>query len=105
MKNFTLLILLIGISLGVNAADVTVSWDADPAAVSYRVYQSIDAGTTWTLEAESTTLPIIVPVPDAGLVLLQGCAVSALVEVCRTETGFFYNGDWKPPKVINLSTP
>ena len=88
------------------AASIVIDWDADPNATSYRVYSSVDTGASWQVAADSPTLPITVTgLPDTGLILLRPCAVNATQEACRTETGFFFNGDWLPMSVINLSTP
>ena len=94
--------------LMLSAATVKVSWDPSTQATGYRVYMSTDQGASWNLQAESPTLPIdVLNVPDTGLVLLRACAVEQLGsgEVCRTETGFFYNGEWSPLTVENLTTP
>ena len=93
-------------SASVFAGSMTLDWDADPGATGYRVYSSIDGGVIWTLAETSPTLPITVTaLPDTGLVLLRACAFNAVVEACRTSTGFFFNGDWSTLTVNNLSTP
>ena len=88
------------------AGSIVLDWDTDPKATGYRVYSSIDGGVMWTLAETSPTLPITVTgLPDTGLVLLRACAFNAVVEACRTNTGFFFNGDWATLSVNNLSTP
>ena len=107
MKRLIAFSLLTLISFGVSAADIPLSWDADPRATEYRVEQSVDEGATWVLVVTSPTLPITVTgVPDSGLVLLRACASGATSDVCRDEVGFFYNGDWLPLSApTNMSTP
>lgn len=89
------------------AAEIIINWDAIPNASGYRVYQSVDLGATWQQVAEVATLPVTVSnVPDAGLVLFRAAAFNSADEAVRTETGFFYNGDWSPlAPPANMGTP
>ena len=95
---------------GAVAADITLTWDTDPNATGYRVYQSTDLGANWTLAADAPSLPITVSgLPDSGLVLLSTENYNAQGVAERVDVGFYYNGDWataalpSPPQ--NMETP
>ena len=80
-----------------SAADITLSWVSSSNTTGYRVYQSIDNGITWGQVADETTLPIVVTVPDTGLVLLYVESYNGIDGTPRRESGFYYNGDWALP--------
>ncbi len=95
MKKFFLtLAFLMLMPLSAMAADVNISWDASTNATGYNVYQSIDNGVTWTLNADvgNVTYATVIA-PDSGLTLFRVSAYNATGEVIRTEAGVWYNGD------------
>jgi len=97
MKKIILLALFLVWPLSSFAADVTLSWDANPAATGYKIQMSIDQGKTWQAEQDSTAATFLYKsVPDTGLVLFRIASYNAASKTYRTEAGAWYCGDWKP---------
>ena len=85
------------------AAEIDLSWDANPEqdVVGYKVYQSIDGGTNWTLAVDTDATTVFLPdIPDSGLVLFRVSAYDNQDESIRYNAGAWFNNDWKP-----LSSP
>lgn len=82
------------------AADVIFTWDASVGAEGYKVYISTDLGVTWAEErdAGAQTTFTWTGAPDSGLLLFRASAYNAQGEAIRTESGAWFNGDWKPPE-------
>lgn len=91
MKRLMMLgVLFIGLLTKANAGSLEVKWDL-VAGATYRVYQSVDSGATWTKIGEGTALPLVLTLPDTGLVLVRVANVLNGVEQVRFTSGFFYN--------------
>jgi len=86
----------------VQAGDVALSWDAGVNVTGYKVYQSVDQGTTWTIVADVNTNSVTITPPNTGLVLYRVSVYSASDESIRLTSGIWYNEDWQPSQVLNL---
>lgn len=85
-----------------HAGTLVVQWDTVTGA-TYRVYQSIDQGATWTKIAETTSMPVSLTLADNVLVLLRASTVVGGVEAVRTETGIWYDGRMRPKTPQNIA--
>ena len=85
------LILIPALSFG---ATVPLKWDTALGATGYKIYQSVNAGQTWTLvqDVGNVLSYTILNAPDTGLVLYRLGAYNAQGEVVRTNAGAWFNG-------------
>lgn len=80
----------------------TLSWQADPAATSYRIETSADLGATWQLTVCCLTAPsATLTLGTTGLTLIRlsnctGPVATPTACVVRTTDGFFHNDAFGP---------
>jgi len=106
----TLVAAIIGIAMMASVAqakDVTLEWDAEALAVSYRIDTSVDAGVTWVLGVATVAAPdttASVTIDDGVLVLLRAVAINAEgKEAVNYSSGVFHHTGWElPPAVVGL---
>ena len=81
------------------AADVTLKWDPVTGATGYRVYQSLDNGTTWSASVDvgNVTQRVFTGVSETAMVLFRVSAYNAVGEAVRFEAGAWYDFRKKPP--------
>jgi len=91
-----ILIFSIGIA---QAAEVTLKWEASADATGYKVYKSLDSGTTWDagVDVGDVTEYIYTGVEETGLVLFRVSAYNSFGETISYWSGAFYNHLWLPP--------
>ncbi len=84
------------------AASVDLRWEAVPGATGYKVYQSINAGVSWTVAATlgNVLTATLTNVPDTGEVLFRFSAFNAQTETIRMNAGVWYNGSWTPLSIL-----
>jgi hypothetical protein len=99
MKRILLVVAIIFIAVTVQAADVSLSWDAVAGATSYRIQMSTDQGATWTQEKNvpSGTALVWTGAPDSGLLLFRAVAINSAGTSIRSDAGAWFNGSWKLP--------
>lgn len=90
---FITMIMLLAGAVASDAASITLSWQPSTGATSYRIYQSVDRGLTWTQVLETGTTSAVVVTPDTGLTLYRGSVLDETGESIRFEYGAWYNGD------------
>lgn len=94
---FLALVFLFLFTAQVQAADITISWDANPKATGYMLEYSIDNGLTWTTPQDvGDVTSFLYTVPGNGLVLIRVGAYKTAGITWRLDAGLWYNGDWKP---------
>jgi hypothetical protein len=81
------------------AVDITLKWDAVQGATGYKIYQSVNQGTAWTMVKDTLTAitSTVITAPDTGLILYRVSAYNAQGEAINTGAGAWYNGVWKLP--------
>ncbi len=81
------------------AADVTLRWDASAGATSYKVYQSLDNGLTWSIGVDvgNVVQTTITGVPETGLVMFLVSAIKGGVESLPVWRGAWYDYRKLPP--------
>lgn len=96
-KLFVLIALLIAVPCF--AADITVKWDGAQGATGYKLYQSTDGGTTWTLVADvgNVLQRAVTGVAEDRMVFYRVGAYNATGETIRYEAGAWYDFRKKPP--------
>ena len=75
----------------------TYSWGAVIGATSYTVEKSVDAGTTWTLEAAPTEPSLTYTGTEPGLTIFRVSACNANGCTLRTADGLWHNEAWALP--------
>ena len=94
-------------------AEVTLAWTGSPGATSYRIYQSVDQGQTWTVAIDSVPQPDPFPangevsvkvenVPEDTLVLFKAGAVRGADEFPTPDKGAWYDHRLMPPSAVGL---
>ena len=82
----------------VMAADIHIQWDEAPGATYYKVEQSVDLGSNWTLMDQSLTSPdYIATVSDTGMTLLRVSNCNQVGCVVRPGSGIWAQPEWMPP--------
>lgn len=96
-KWFVLAILLLAVPCF--GADLTLKWDAVTGATGYKVYQSTDGGTTFTLVADvgNVLQRAITGVAEDRMVLYRVSAYNTVGEAIRYEAGAWFDFRKKPP--------
>ena len=81
------------------AADVTLKWDPVTGATGYKVYQSVDNGTTWSAATDvgNVTQRVFTGVSETTMVLFRVGAYNATGDAVRFEAGAWYDFRKKPP--------
>ena len=81
------------------AADVTLKWEASPDATGYKIYKSLDTGTTWDVGVDvgNVTTYVYTGVEETGLVMFRVSAYNAAGETISYWSGAWYNYLWMPP--------
>ena len=81
------------------ADDVILAWDPSTGADGYKIYMSLDRGTTWDVGTDvgNVLTTTITGVPGSGLVIFRVGAYNASGEGVRTWSGSWYRGDWIVP--------
>ena len=80
------------------AIDLKISWDKNPDATGYKVYESVDQGATWQQVLDTNSTNTTLTMPEHGLVLIRISAYNRSGEAIRTGSGIWFNGNWLPPK-------
>jgi len=89
-------------------ADVVLKWDAATGATSYKIYMSVNNGTSWTVVATvgNVLTTTVANVPNTGVVLFRKGSVNSQGEIVYTSAGSWFNGAWALPGYNNsLSIP
>jgi hypothetical protein len=97
MKKLILILAIVLFPVFGFSADVTISWDVVSGATGYNLYQSFDAGATWSASADmgnqtSATITVV----DTGLVLFKIGAYNTNGETLNDWQGAWYNHLWRP---------
>lgn len=100
MKSIILFLLLL-IPVVAMAGDSTLKWDACPGATGYKLYQSLDGGTTWSapIDAGNVLMITITNHPENILILWKLGAYNAAGETIAHYQGAWYDGRRKPPEI------
>lgn len=113
-KLLTLIMLGLCIPALAVAAEVTLQWDGHENATAYRIYQSVDGGTTWAQAGADIAQPDPFPgdaqvsvtiqdVPEDTLVIFRASAMRGLEEAIMTYKGAWYDHRLMPPGVAALA--
>ncbi len=94
-------LIVLATAVNVQAADITLKWDAVTGATGYKIYTSTDGGTTFgpALDVGSVTTRIMTGQADNVLILYKVSAYNASAETVSHWQGAWYDGRKKPPGV------
>ena len=96
---YTILAFFLILTTPVLAADINLRWDPSDGATGYKIYKSLDLGTTWStgVDVGNITLYKITGVEENTLILFRVSAYNQTGEAIRTEYGAWYDHRKKPP--------
>ena len=79
---------------------MNLSWDVEPTATGYKIYQSVDLGQTWDQGLDvGNVIEVLYPdIPDTGIVMFRASAYNEHGEAIRYTAGVWYCGDCTPPE-------
>lgn len=98
-KLFLIPVIIVLMASSALAADITLKWDAQADATGFRIYRSVDMGTTWTMvqEVGNVTEYALTGQPDA-LTLYRIGAFNAQGDAIRYDAGAWsWTNAPKPP--------
>ena len=89
----------------VYGADITLKWDGNSAATSYKIQMSTDNGATWSQERSTPADPNAIEdisytwtdAPNTGLLLFRIVSSNSISDMPNTMYGAWYCGDWQLP--------
>ena len=116
MINVLACLLALGFASWASAADVRLRWTGHENATHYRIYRSLDGGTTWTQDDPDIPQPVPFPadaqvetiaqdVPETMLVLFRASALRDTAEKISHEKGAWYDHRLMPPSATGLGAP
>lgn len=102
---FTLMFTLFFFASLAYAESMNLSWDPSAGATGYRIEQSSDSGTTWTViyDGNSTVCSVDLTGIDS-LTFWRVVSYNDQFNAFRSESGWWYNPNWVMPDKPNNMT-